>query len=115
MIKGITQAGKYVTVSGGSGASGPYISPGAQSAGMVRYNPNSQNLEIYDGVAWVTYAQSYSSIGLTYEAESLLDWAKEKREEELKMQAMMKKFPALKKAKENYDLIWNIVKDEEKE
>lgn len=114
MIKGIASAGKYVTVSGGSSPM-PYISPGAQSSGMVRYNTNSQNLEVYDGVAWITYAGSYSSVGLTPDAEALLDWAKEKREEELKIQTMTEKFPALKKAKENYDLIWNMVKDEGKE
>jgi hypothetical protein len=98
MIKGITSVGKYVTVtvSGGSGASGPYISPGALSAGMVRYNSNSQNLEVYDGVAWIAYAQSYSSVGLTPEAEALLDWAKEKRAEEQRLKELSEKSPAIK-------------------
>jgi hypothetical protein len=95
MIKGIVQAGRYVTVTGGS-SSMPYISPGAQSAGMVRYNSNSQNLEVYDGVAWITYAGSYSSVGLTPDAETLLDWAKEKKAEEQRLKELSEKSPAIK-------------------
>ena len=52
MIKSIT-GGSGITVMGGMPTT-TYISPGAQSAGMLRYSPNSGNIEVYDGIAWLT-------------------------------------------------------------
>ena len=112
MIKGITQTGKYTLVSGGN-STNPYISPGAVGAGMLRWNPNINCMEVNDGNMWKSIEGNYASVGLTNEAESLLDWARQKRQEELSMAEMMEKYPALKKARDNYDLIWNLVKDEQ--
>jgi hypothetical protein len=112
MIKGITQTGKYTLVSSGN-STNPYISPGAVGAGMLRWNPNINCMEVNDGNMWKTIETNYASVGLTPEAESLLDWARQKRQEEQTMSKMMEKYPALKKARDNYDLIWNIVKDEQ--
>lgn len=111
MISGIVPNGKYVTVSGGT--SNPYISPGAVGAGMVRWNSNMNCMEVSDGNSWKLLTAGSASIGLSGEAEMLLDWAREKRAEEQQMQEMMDKYPALKKARDNYDLIWNLVKDEQ--
>ena len=111
MIKGISQAGRYVLVNGGS-ASNPYISPGAVGAGMVRYNPNMNELEVNDGNSWKTIGGSFASVGLTSEAEALLDWAREQRNKQIARQQAAEKNPALKKAyeaikraEENYDLL----------
>jgi hypothetical protein len=112
MIKGITQTGKYTIVSGGT-STDPYISPGAMGAGMVRYNSNMNCMEVNDGNSWRQLGMNYASVGLTPEAESLLDWARQKQQEELSVAAMMEKYPALKKARDNYDLIWNLIKDEQ--
>ena len=111
MINGITQGGRYVTVSGGAG-SNPYISPGAVGAGMLRWNPNMNCMEVSDGNTWKTLSMDYASVSLTPDAESLLDWARQKRDEEYKLEAMMAKYPALKKAKENFDILLNLVKDD---
>jgi hypothetical protein len=70
-------------------------------------------MEVNDGVSWKTLDTNYASVGLTPEAESLLDWAKKKQAEEQSMAEMMERYPALKKARDNYELIWNIVKDEQ--
>jgi len=112
MIKGITSSGKYVVVNGGMGES-TYISPGAVGAGMLRYNSNSQNIEINDGNSWQVMGSTFANVELTPEAESLLDWARQKRQEEQSITEMMEKYPALKKARDNYELIWNLVKDEQ--
>ncbi len=112
MIKGITPTGRYTIVSGGNSIN-PYISPGAAGAGMVRYNPNMNCMEVNDGNSWITLGMNYASVGLTPEAESLLDWARQKQQEEQAIQTMIDKYPALKKAKDNYDLIWNLIKDEQ--
>jgi len=100
MLKGITQTGRYVMVSGTSGAT-PYVSPGAQSAGMIRYNTSTQNVEVYDGNNWQIFGGGYASVGLTPEAESLLDWARKKREEELAWESLASENKAVKIALEN--------------
>ena len=100
MIKGITQTGRYMMVSGGT-PSNPYISPGAAGAGMVRWNPNMHQLEVNDGNSWQQISMGFSSVGLTSEAEILLDWAREKRNEELAMKALAEKHPAVAIALEN--------------
>lgn len=89
MIKSITGLGKYVVVSGGSSYS-PYMSTstGAQGVGNVRYNPSAGQLEVYDGNVWQMLGSSLSSVGLTTEAESLLDWASRKRAEEQVLERM---------------------------
>lgn len=114
MIKGITQSGRYVTISGGM-PSNPYISPGSSGAGMVRYNPNMNAMEVNDGVSWKEIGNSFASVGLTHEAEELLDWAREQRNKQLARQHAAEKNPALRKAyeairraEENFDLLESI-------
>lgn len=98
MIKGITQSGRYSMVSGGMPSS-TFYQNGQPMAGMVRYYNNE--LEVYDGNMWHRVANSYATVGLTPEAEELLDWAKQKRNEELDIQLQAKNNPAVKVAYEN--------------
>lgn len=100
MINGISVLGKYMQVSGGT-TTNPYISPGAAGAGMLRYNPNTNQFEVNDGNSWIRIDNSYASIGLNGEAEALLDWAREKRNEEIAMKALAEKHPAVAIALEN--------------
>jgi hypothetical protein len=102
MIKGITPAGKYVMVTG-SNSSTPYISPGAVGAGMLRWNSNINSMEVNDGVSWKTFDMSYTSVGLTSEAENLLDWARKKRDEEMVWQSLAKENQAVKIALDNLE------------
>jgi hypothetical protein len=102
MIKGINSTGRYTVVQGGTSMN-PYIPPGGQSAGMVRYNTNMNIMEIYDGQSWKELSTSYASVGLTSEAESLLDWARNKMAEELKYKALANEHPAVKIALENLE------------
>jgi len=101
MIKGISQGGRYITVTGGN-PTNPYISPGSQSAGMMRYNTNMNIVEIYDGQVWKEI-ESYAGISLTSEAESLLDWARKKRDEELQYKLLAESHPAVKIAMDNLE------------
>ena len=84
MIKNITPIGRYITVSGGT--SGTYVNgySGAQGVGNMRFNTSTQNMEVFDGSSWITLNMDYASVGLNSDAESLLDWAREKRNEEMK-------------------------------
>lgn len=87
MIKGITGR--------------PYINMNNPSAGIVRYNGNSQNLEVYDGYNWITMP-----LELDTDTVMLLGWACKKRTEEIERDLLAHTNPTIK------DLIKQI---EEKE
>ena len=117
MIKGINTSGRYITVQGGT-TSNPYISPGAAGAGMVRYNPNMNQLEVNDGNSWQVIGTSYATVELTPDAESLLDWARKERDKQRAREYAIKNNPALKKAyeairraEENFDLLEAIARE----
>lgn len=117
MIKGINSSGRYITVSGGS-ISNPYISPGAVGAGMLRYNPNMNCMEVNDGNSWIRFDTSYATVELNADAESLLDWARQERNKQLAREhavannpALKKAYEAIKRAEENFDLLEAIAKD----
>jgi hypothetical protein len=69
---------------------------GLQGIGNMRYNTSSQNMEVFDGNNWVMLNMSIPSIGLSTDAESLLDWAREKRNEELELQSLAQEHPSIK-------------------
>lgn len=110
MIRGLT-GGQYITVSGGH-ASNPYISPGAVGAGMMRYNPNMNCMEVNDGNMWKQLDMSYANVELTVEAQAILDWAKKKMAEEQKIDELCEKYPGLRKARDNYEIFLNLVQSE---
>ena len=123
MIKGVYPTGKYMTVSGGSPSS-PSIynnygsnqfSSGPQSlTGQMRYNPSNQSVEVFDGSSWQTVGSSVASVGLSAEAEMLLDWAREKRQEEVNLKMRMEKHPGLKSAYEQFKIMDALTLEEEK-
>ena len=96
MIKNISGGGRYLQVSGGSGSTYVNNYNGAQGVGNMRYNTTNQNIEVYDGNNWVQMQSGYATVAMTPEAESLLDWAREKRNEELALQAEAERTPAIK-------------------
>lgn len=119
MINGINSSGRYITVSGGS-ISGPYISPGAVGAGMMRWNPNMNSMEINDGNSWISMPHNYATVELNPEAESLLDWARRERDKQLQREELIKNNPALQKAyeaiqraEENFDLLSKFVENDQ--
>lgn len=76
---------------------------------MLRYSGN--NFEVFDGYSWVTI-NAHSSIGMTQDAHEAIQWVRRKMREEAKIQTAIDKFPALKQAKENYELIKQLVMSE---
>lgn len=91
MIKAIGAIGRYLRVNGGQSSS-TYINSysGAQGVGNVRYNTTTQNLEVYDGNNWILLGMGFADVGLTGEAESLLDWAREERDRRNNLEEMAK-------------------------
>ena len=93
MINGISVTGRYMVAHGGY-SGGTYIngSIGAQGVGNMRYNTSLQKMEVFDGI---TLSTTVASVGLSGEAESLLDWARKKREEEEEIERLAKENVAI--------------------
>ena len=108
MIKSMASTSKYVSVAGGN-PSIPYINGNQLSAGQMRYNPNMQSIEVYDGSTWHTMGNNYVSIDLTPDATAVLDWAKTKMIEEQRIDALCKKYPGLAKARDNFEIFKRLV------
>jgi hypothetical protein len=103
MIKDIMASGRYVQVTGGSASTYVNGYSGSQGVGNMRYNTSNQNMEVFDGSSWITLNMGYAQVGLNNEAESLLDWAREKRNEELMWQSLAKDNKAVKIALDNLE------------
>jgi hypothetical protein len=113
MIDSIHGGGKYMQVMGGSTST--YINnySGLQNVGNVRFNTNNQRMEVYDGNNWMPINMSSVQVGLNYEAESLLDWAKRKRDEEDKLKSMMERHPGLKDLHDKFEMMKILCQEEE--
>ena len=109
MIKSIHSSSPFLTVSGGNPGS-TYIGnySNAPGVGNMRYNPNNQNIEVYDGSTWIILSAHHTNINLSDEAVSLLEWARKKRNEELERERLAETSPAIK------DLV-NQIKDKEEQ
>ena len=90
---------------------GPHIGANGQSAGQLRYNTSLQQVEVYDGVAWIMLSQN-ANVGLSYEAEEVLRWAGYKMREEDALKKRMEKHPGLKDAYEKFQLMDILTKEE---
>jgi hypothetical protein len=89
MIKTISTSSPFITVSGGNPGS-TYIGNYSNAAGVgnMRYNPNNQNIEVYDGSTWIILSAHHANISLSDETVSLLEWARKKRDEELEIERL---------------------------
>lgn len=85
-----------------------YVNMGAPSAGMMRYNGNTNNVEVYDGHTWMTMASNHASVELDSDTLSLLAWARKKKNEEMERDLLSVTNPAIK------DLI-NQIEEKEKQ
>jgi len=61
----------------------PYINQNINNPmqGMIRIN--GSEVQAFDSDGWVVMGSSYATVNLTPEIESLLDWARKKRDEEM--------------------------------
>ena len=85
MLNGINTSGRYLQVTGGT--SSTYINKSynsnAKMVGDMMYDTDSQCIKVFDGSSWQQLYGGHATVDLTYEAQSLLDWARKKRDEEM--------------------------------
>lgn len=98
MLNGINTSGRYLQVTGGS--SSTYVNKNyngnAFMAGDMRYDLDSQCIKVFDGSSWQSIVGSMATVELTYEAESLLNWARQKKDEEMVLEKLAQEHPTIK-------------------
>ena len=108
MINNLTVTSPFLST---SSYSGPHIGSYGQSAGQMRYNTSLQQVEVYDGSAWIMLSQNVS-VGLSYEAAEVLRWATEKMQEEAELKQRMERHPGLKDAWEKFQIMDILSKED---
>ncbi len=96
MIGSITSSGRYVTVSGGYPVN-TYVNTSMPNLGVgnIRYNTSINCMEVCTGSGWTQLTPSSATVNLTPDAEQLLDWARNKRDQELARADLAKTNPAV--------------------
>ena len=110
MISGISP-GRGLVVQNGTGGF-PHVPPNSSNpmTGMLRINGTS--LEVFTGSCWQYVSTNYASIELDSNTQSVISWAMKKMAEEQKIADLCKKYPALEKAHNNYEMIKALVENE---
>ena len=110
---GLTVSNNYINY--------PYISPGSQGAGMIRWNSNMNCMEVNDGAVWKQITMSSPTVELAPDAMSAVKWAENQMIKERTRQERIQNNPALRKAYEavqraeaNYDILDKIVGEGER-
>ncbi len=121
MIKSIYSTSPFITVSGGTPQSTYIGHSNGPGVGNMRYNPNGNNIEVFDGSAWVTMYSSSATVDLSGEAISLLEWARKKRNEEFERERLAETNPTirdlleqLKQKEEQLSIVQALIKEEVK-
>jgi hypothetical protein len=63
--------------------------------GQIQYNTSNQRLELYNGTNWIPLNLGQYYVGLTPDAELLLDWVSKKRDEEAEARRLAEQYPAV--------------------
>ena len=113
MIKSLS-GGSHIQVTGASGFA-PYVNMSNPSAGMVRYNGNSQNLEIYDGSSWMAMYSSAANVSMDYEVQTILNWAKQKMQEDQRLKELAEKHPGIEDLRQKLAVMVALVQQQEKQ
>jgi hypothetical protein len=113
MIKTLSSGSQHIAVIGGN-PSVPPISPGAVGAGLVRYNPNMQQMEVYDGITWYGI-NSHVTIDLGMTSKQAIEWAHKKMQEEKRLQDLMDRHPGLKELNDKFEMMKVLCMEEEKQ
>lgn len=95
--------GQGSVVVGVANTSVPYINQNINNPmqGMIRIN--GSEVQAFDGNGWINMTTSYATVQLTGDAESLLDWARKKRMEEMAWEALATDNQAVKIALDNLE------------
>jgi hypothetical protein len=110
MIKTVTGSGQHLFVQGGTPSTNYFnTSSGYLNVGDMRFNPNAQSIEVYDGQVWRELQQGHVQVGMTPAAEAAINWAEKKMAEERELEELAKQFPMLEDAMRDLEVIKVLV------
>lgn len=112
MIKTIVGGGGMITVTQNNYT--PYISPGAQSAGLVRWSTNNSVLEVYDGVAWRDITTTVT-IDISPQYEAVIRWAGEEMARQRRIAELAKKYPLVGELRDKLEVMTSLLSEENNE
>ena len=112
MIRTVTTASRYLAANSWPGNT-PWVDNPQPLTGMVRYT--NSRLEVFDGTNWAIIGDGGATVNLTPEAEALLDWAREKRQQEENLKARLEQHPGLKEAYEKFLIMDALTLEDKKE
>jgi hypothetical protein len=87
----------------------PYTSNGDERAVVGEVRAINGELRVYNGSMFVPIHTTAWVDNI--ELGTVVEWAKQKMEQELREQALAERFPAFAKAKENYEMIKMLVQN----
>ena len=73
---------------------------GQLGVGDIRYNPNTQSVEVFDGNMWQMMSIG-GTVGMSWEADNAIRWAQNKMREEAELEKLAEENAAVKIALEN--------------
>ena len=109
MIKHITSSSAYVTIS--NPPTPAIYNNGQLNVGQTRYNPTTQNMEVFDGNMWQMIS-SGATVGLSWDADNAIRWAIQKQKDEADLKERMEQHPGLKDAYEKFQIMDILTKEE---
>jgi hypothetical protein len=112
MIKSLVSQGPYLVVNGGY-HNFPYMSPGAVGAGQLRWNTNTNAMEVNDGISWRSLGAIDTSISLTEDAKTAIDWALKRMKEERELEQRMQRHPGLRDTWEKFKIMESLCREED--
>ena len=99
MIKGISTGTGLTVTNGITHWPSFYNQNGSNTlVGQVRYNGSSQNMEVYDGMNWLTMSPAYPTVELAPHVQAVVAWAQTKMAEETRLKELAREHPSLKDA-----------------
>lgn len=80
--------------------------------GAVQWNGNTKKFQVSNGGGW-TDIDNNIVFQIDGSLMEIIKWAERKMKEEVRIAQLVDKYPALKDAKEKYEIIYNLVTSKE--
>lgn len=104
---------KYIEAYSSGSGPGIYFNVSGLNSGQVRYNPNMQSLEVFDGSSWRRWIMNHEiQVTLTEEATEVMDWAIKKMSEEKKLKEKLDRYPGLRQLHEQFEIMKALCSDD---
>jgi hypothetical protein len=121
MINSLYSNSPFIQVSGGTPQRTYIGTNNGPGVGNMRYNPNSHNIEVFDGSTWVIMYSNSATIGLDNNTVNVLKWAEKKMLEEAERNKLAETNPTirdlleqLKQKEEQLSIVQTLIKEEVK-